>query len=62
MPWQHAVMSLRISREGDDKVVGCREGKVEHNKDLVKLSTSDPYRVLSAQTELPIVKSDAYVY
>ena len=56
------MISLRISREGDDKVVGCREGKVEHNKDLVKLSTSDPYRVLSAQTELPIVKSDAYVY
>ena len=38
--------------------MGCK-GKVEHNEDLVKLSTSDPYRVLSAQTEVPIMKLDA---
>lgn len=59
MPWKHEVVSWRISREGDDKVVGCKEAKVEHNEDLVNLSTSDPYRVLSAQTELPIMKFDA---
>lgn len=38
---------------------GCKEAKVEHNEDIVKLSTSDPYHVLSAQTELPIMKFDA---